>query len=674
MSSHLFHDVKKGKKGSLADFIKEQFRYNRDVMAEIYRGWTVNLAWVRGYQNSNYDYSNKKWYSSSSKPNKPWKPRLQANLMLPVARRSVEQLIKFTNQWDVIPASSDEKDLEISRTSKKILQYYWQFLDMPVVSIRLAFWQSICSSAFARVGWDKDGGDEITVASKDLEDDLVQKLLELQGIGTLPESVTTQSGEVFIDPVPSFNLMFEPGAAILNDAGWSIESQIRTKDWVVETFGAKFKSLQETDNQEFFLYPYIHGQQKGKIPQRGILIHEFFAKKSKKHKEGLHTIITDDGTVIISPEDNPFRHKQLPYSHSLEIYDPASFHGTNVVEQIRPQQALYNKINNVIIENVNLMSNVQWLNPNKSVKTFTNKPGGVIDYKHPLIPTQTQQRPLPAYVERLLERTRLDMQDVASNHDVSEAKAEPGIRSGKAVLALQDADSSIKGPVLLWWDNAMARMGNLLLQTITQFTDEDKIIQIQGEFNQIETVTFNKEMLSGSTPNGNYFKVRVKTFGRQPLTRSARESLASQLIQLQLLNPQQHREELLDILGVGDIVSIFDQSAVDRTRQWNEIQQIVAGEQITVYFGQNHDAHIRAIKKYISSSQWDQLEPDVKQEISSHLANHLEQQAIEAVFQQVFIQSQLGGQNGSAEGRSQATGSGNGQQVRTAGAGSQARG
>jgi len=642
VSKHVF-EIKK-KKESVIDFINDRFQFTRLSMQETYRSWMLNLAWVRGFQNVDYSLKDRNFRYYNKRD--PWKVRLISNLMLPIVRRMVTTLVTHKNPWDVIPATSDEEDIQISETAAKVLQNLWVTKTLDQKIIRVAFWQSTCCSCFMKVGWDPDLGDLFKVNPEDTEPDAIQQFMEFHGFDVIPDEIIVNKGDMFIDVVPPFNLIFDENASVIEDSMWSIESTLRSKDWVVEQFGNKFKNLPESKEHELFLYPFIrrqHDNRTSAAVRTGVLIHELFVKRNKKHKKGLHAVIAG-GQVLKAPGDNPYDHGELPYSHFLEIYDPASLYGTCSAEQIRPNQARYNRIQSGIMEQINQMANLQWLNPRQSgIKQFTNRPGQVLTYNFPHKPDQVQLRPIPAYVERLLDRTRLDIQDTASSHDVSQAKAEPGVRSGRAVLALQDADDQILGPALLWFDKAIGKVGRLALQTMTQFITEDRVISVRGDFNEEQAIIFSGETLQGKTKGADYWKVRTKTFGRQAMTRAGRESLVRVLLELGLLNPQTHREELLSILGAADVLSIYDKSSADRTRQWKEIQGIIAGQPAIVHLGQNHEAHINAIKRFISGSQWDKLDINVKQAISKHMSDHMQQQVLEGIFPQLFAQTLNGG-------------------------------
>ena len=652
-------EVKKNKKDTITDFISNRFREHRVHMQDTHRTWMLNLAWVRGFQNVDYNKINKRYETFNQK--NPWKVRLISNIMLPIVRRLVAQNSRINPIWEVLAATADEADIQIADKSNKVLQDVWVRQGMAKKIIRLLHWQSTCCSAFLKVGWDNELGDDVTIQKNDIEEDTANELLEFLGIETLPDEVIVPSGDLFIDVVSPFNITVDDSIAVFEDCDWLIESTLKSRDFIVDKFGTKYKNLPESSEQELFLYPFIHNRTEhgAATPRRGVLMHELFVRKTRKHKEGLHAIVIGN-ELISSPRNNPFDHMELPYAHFLEIYDPASFWGTCTAEQIRPNQARYNRISSGMMEQFNQMANLQWLNPKQSgIKQFNNRPGAVYNYNHPYVPTQTTPKPMPAYVERLLDRTRSDIQDTASTHDVSEAKNEPGVRSGRAVLALQEADDSILTPTLRWFDDSLARIGRLSLQTIIQNVDQERFIEVSGEFVETEIISFTGETLLGKAKAGNYWKVRVKSFGRQVMSRAAREQMAATLIETGLLDPQVNRDELLHMLGATDILSTIDKHAMDRVRQWKEIQQMIGDspeenqqenqEIVQVYPGQNHLVHIEMLKKFISSRHWDDIDEDKRTLVINHYNDHMKKQVEEAIFPQAYVQTLIGDKNVSAE-------------------------
>jgi len=648
---HLY-EIKKNKKESIKDFVLTRFKENREGRVELYRSWMLNLAWTRGYQNVDFDKTRRQYIRPTKES---WRPRLIANIMLPIMRKTLAKLTYIHPVWDVIPATPDEQDIAISQTSTRLLRHYWDTMDISLKLVRLLSWQSICGNAFFKVGWDSTLGKDIDYDSQLIESGVMQQLMEVMGLREIPKKVKVKEGDVFTEVVSPFNITTDDNAAVLQDTDYIIESSIRSKDWIVEKFGRKWDKLVEKEESEITLFPsvYNHGEKRG--PRKGVLIHELYVKHTGLFPKGIHAIFGNTEQLYCG--DLPFQHGQLPYVHFTEIYDPGNFWGTCVTEQIRPSQAEYNRIKSGIVEQINLMSKIPWLVPSQAggnSANISNRPGEIITYNFPYKPEQGDLKPIPAYVERMLDRVLADIQNTASSHDSSEGKGEPGLRSGKAVLALQEADDSIFGPVLLWFDDRLSYTGRLILQTICQFSTEERVLQITGEFNELETLKFTGTMLKG-TNDGDYFKVRVKTYGRQIMSRSGRNQLAQTLVESGLLHPINDREQLLGILGAADIMSVYDKNASDRARQWREIQTIISTQQpVPVAPAENHDVHILTVKKYISSNRWDQHPPEIKQLVIQHWQDHVKQQSYEAVMPQLFAQQLIGAVNG--PGNSNATG------------------
>lgn len=649
------HEVKPSKKGSVEAFIKERFDDNRTRMVDFHREWALTLAWVRGHQNVDFNVKTNTWIRPKTNP---WQTRLISNLLLPMVRNKVARQTAVRPVWDVIPATPDPDDIEIARTSTKIARHKWITLDMTRTLIRTLFWQSTCGNCFMKVGWDKEAGDEIQIPSRDIEDELISQFMALNGIEEAPETINIRQGEEFVDVVPPFNISVDPLVALFEESPYVIESNIRSIDWIVDKFGTKWKDkIGETDSADVLIHPFVFSETTEKTNRRGVLVHELYIEKSRQFKNGSYALMAD-GQFLVTPTKFPFDHGKKPYIHYMEIYDPVSMWGTCVAQQTRGNQARYNRIQSVITDHINLTSKVQWLIPRRAqVTAITNKPGQNIEYSGNIQPSQTKPSNIPMYVENTLERTRRDMQDTSSLHNVSQGQNEPGVRSGRAILALQDTDDSIEGPTFLWLDNAIARTGVLVLKIINQFVAQEQILQLVGEFNELETLTYTGAMLQGKN-SGDYFDVRVKTLGRQSMSRATREAQVTGFIEIGLLDPIRDRDTIFAMLGDADTMTIVDEEAIDRTRQWNEIQRMLQGEQVQVLIGENHGVHLTTIKKFMASSKRDKASPESLQMIQEHVVQHMNMQAGELVQQQLIIQGAIANAtgNGNTDGNGQAAG------------------
>lgn len=660
------HEIRKGKKDTVEDFIKTRYSDHKLRMVDLYREWALTLAWTGGHQNVNFNSKRKKW--EKTKRNE-WQTRLISNLLLPLVRSKVARLYTPRPLWDTIPATPDQEDIDIANVSKKILQDTWVKENLTTKMIRKSFWQSTCGNAFMKVGWDPKAGKSIEIDPRSLLEQDLDTFMAASGIEILPEMIEVNEGELFVDPISPFNLFFDHMVDVFDDSDWCIEVNLTSKDSIIAEHGNKWKDkLSETNEAEALIHPYIYTDDNQHVNRKGVLTFELFIVKGKRFKNGLYAKMADD-QMLISPKDLPFNHGKKPYVHFLEIYSPLSPWGTCVAQHVRPNQARYNKIQSTITDHIILTSKVQWLIPRQAqVQQITNRPGENIHYNGVIPPSQTKPQNIPMYVENTLERTRRDMQDTSSFHNVSQGQGDQGVRSGRAVLALQDADDSIDAPIFGWEDESLRKLGVLVLETINQFTTEEKIIKTRGEFNELQTLTYTGEMLVGES-QGDYFDVRVKTYGRHILSRAGREAQVMQYVNLGLLNPQvpADRDIILEMLGSGDTERIFDQEEADRTRQWNEVQTMLQGQPVDVLMGENHKEHLKMLQRFIASGKRDQASEESIKLIQDHYLKHLKMQAAELVQQQIIAQGAIQGAYNTQtvnDGSSPAGGSGggNGQQ------------
>lgn len=637
------YEVRKGKKGSVEDFIKSKYEDHKQRMTDLYREWALTLAWTRGHQNVNFNPTTKQW--TKVKRN-PWQTRLISNLLLPLVRSKVARLYLPRPVWDVIPATPDQEDIDISHTARKILEDVWVRHNLTTKLIRKSFWQAITGNAFMKVGWDSKAGKEVQIDPRSVEDQALDQFMAINGLEVPPNLITVNEGDLFIEPVSPFNMVFDHMSNVFEDSDWCFELNLRSKDWIIDEFGTKWKDkISETNEAEALIHPYIHLDDDVKqVNRRGVLTFEMYIKKCRQFKKGLYVFMADD-QLLVTPKDLPFEHGKKPYVHHIEIYDPVTPWGTSCAIQVRPNQARYNRVQSVITDHINLTSKVQWLIPRSAhITQITNRPGENIFFSGAIPPTQTQPRNIPMYVEQTLERTRRDMQDTSSFHNVSQGQGDTGVRSGRAVLALQDADDSVDSPIFGWEDKCLRDLGVLVLETLNQYVTEEKVIRVRGEFNELQTLKYTGAMLKGNSP-GDYFDVRIKTYGRHILSRAGREAQVINFVQLGLLNPQDpnDRDIILEMLGSGDVERIFDQEEADRTRQWDEIQAMEQGQPVEVLAGENHKEHLKMIKRWLASSRRDKASPEAIKLIQLHYIMHMQMQAAELVQQQAIAQGAVQG-------------------------------
>jgi hypothetical protein len=620
VSKNLF-DLTWGDNDMLVTQIKEMRKDRLSDLREMHRDMYLNILWgIMGKQDVYYDRYTKSLLDL--KP-EPWQVQVISNLLFPMIRRTVAKLSKKPI-WDAMPATTEQEDINVSHVGTKALQSYWYYLKMPTKLIKAIFWAATTGNAFFKVGWDPDLGERIQLTEEDRA-----VLLNITGKKRIPKEIYL--GDIFSEITSPFSIIWEKGVE-LDESPWVMELKLRSPDDVKDRYKVELAPAKRGE-EDIFDYklmdifgPITHGNK--------ILVTEFYTAKK-------FVIITNN--QVVSKGKNPYdvgaNPEWNPYVHFKEVEIPGFEWGMSSIKQNRGNQAQYNKIRSKIIEHVNLMCNPKWLSPRQAgLKrgVFTDKAGEVIEYNYPMEPKQTTVKPLPAYVERTLQQCKLDMQDIGSTHQVSEAKTEPGLRSGRAVLALQDADDVILGPVLQQLDNALSLMGRKILKILADNVTEERLLRITGEDNVTEVASFMGSQLYGPNkgrPGTDYFDVRIISYTSYPLSRIGMEDRLDRLLERGVLHPQQDKDKILQILGSGEIQSTFDARRQDRVRATAENYRIENGEQIEAMDIEEHSVHIELHTRFIKAKR------DTLQNMQG-LMQHLNEHRQFAAQQQQFMMQQ----------------------------------
>lgn len=617
--------------------IKELHNQKLTDLRDLHQDMYINIKWVfLGHQNIYYDRYSKKL--TDLKP-EPWKVNLMTNLLYPMVRRNVAKLAKRPI-WDVLPATTEQEDINSALISTQVLRFYWMYLRMPKKFIKLLTWVFSTGQGFFKTGWDPDAGELIKFTPE-------QRAALVNVLGNrVPKEI--RIGDPYVEIVSPFGIFWESGEE-LEESDWCMHVKFRSKEYIENRYKIETpRDESGLENYDLKLMSMLEpGMGQSQIKDK-IAVYDYYCK-------------SDDYNYVVTCDKVVYKGKmpinELPFIHFVETPIAGSEWGASTVTQNRSNQSQYNKVRSSVIENANLMAKQKWLAPyqsNVSTENFTDRPGEVIKYNFPFKPEQADLKPLPAYYERILSSCKQDMQDVGSSQAVTQAKAEPGIRSGRAVLALQDADDVILGPTLQLVDDGLSQLGRKLLKILAKNVTEERLIKISGEHRELEVMSFTGSALLGPNegqPGVDYYDVRVGTYSTYPMSRIGMEERVDRLIQMGVLNPQVHGERILHMLGSGDVDIAFDDTQTDRSIAANENHQLMQGQPLTVSPLDNHKIHIEAHDKFFKD-KIRKLPPQAVEILLKHRQEHKMMQAKELIEFQMYTQGMLpGAQNAGPNGQ-----------------------
>lgn len=610
------------------------------------RQWFQNIAWYMGLQNL-------VWSNSAERLTEPrapsWRVRMIVNHLQGMVRTIGAKLYKSAPEWDVLPATTDAIDLQVAQIGNQLLQANWYRMLMDEKVFEALLWALTTGNGFIEHTWDPDAGEPVYYPSE--EGGVEQEDLSV--------------GETAVEVVPPFEMITDPNVTNFRDSPWAIRSKPMNYDLLCEQF-PRAEAIKNFTSES----PRVHTKfqehlktltsrgpmantrgDSSSINKDTVIVHHLWVRPRRQSRTGLKrgklviiagdTILNGNGKGV----DFPYLHGELPFAHIIEVPVPGRLWGTCTLEQLLPLQGNYNRTRSQLIENRNLMSRPKWLVPRGSgvsADALTSEPGELVDHNPGLPPTALEPPNIPPYVQNMLTTDKLDMEDIAGIHEVSRGEAPGQIRSGSGVDALVEKDETRQGPVVRHIEAQLARLGRQNLAVSAQFVTEQRLAKIVGGNDELLLFNYSGNQLIGSNaslPGVSYFDVRVRTTSGLPNSRSGQQQLLGQLVEIGALQPQTNetdRRAIFKLLSIGRTIDSLDEARVHRSRQLQEIERIINGEDVRAEQWHNHRVHLEVLDDFRNSARYDILDPQIKAKLQAHSQSHKEWIAYNAIEPQIL--------------------------------------
>jgi len=623
-------DVEPDDDDSIVNFVMNRWQKRDQYRAQIERQWYINVAQYLGFQWHQHD----RHTGRITLPRAPtWRVRLVCNRLMNISRKVVSKLLRQRPIWVVVPATNEDADHKTAKSSEKVLQYYWRYLNMDRVLVDLFTWTSTTGNAFLRVYWDPQKGPEMNLTEEISEiPDWAQQVLEKNPIVHL--------GDIAIEVCSPFEIDVDPEAQRMDDVTHIIHTKLRNIQYLKDRYG--IQDLQPDASDENSLSRYYERRIQTFAGPTGlwetkdtdeelnsVLTHTLWCNPTAKQKNGFFAVVANGKILTKGELPNPFR--RIPYEHFLEIPVPGRFWGSCALEHCIGLQAEYNRGRSQLIENRNLMGRPKWFVPRGSGVSQTSlnsMPGEVIEHTPGLRPEPWSPPEPPAYIHKLLEYTLKDMEDVSAIHEVTQARAPSGVRSGVAIAQLQEQDEQMLAPMFMLAEKSLSRIGQWALQLLATNVTEERVIKIIGKDRDIEAMTFVGKNITGTNagkPGINYYDVETQMGSQLPLSKSSRLQFAIDLVNSRILDPAGDRKTIFRILEIGTDEPVLTDMQLDQHAQERENRLMAQGIMVEINPWDDHAVHYDTMRRFQKQPDYQEIlqtNPMVNQIFENHAAQH----------------------------------------------------
>jgi len=205
----------------------------------------------------------------------------------------------------------------------------------------------------------------------------------------------------------------------------------------------------------------------------------------KKYPKGRK--ITIVGGVVAENIEYPyddFEDRFAPYAKMQNYVLPREFFGISEIEQLQSPQKIFNKLISFTLDVVTLMGNPVWIIDTTSgidPANLTNTPGLVLEKEKGSEVTRVEGTQLQPYIIQMIDRMKDWFNDISGQTDKTAGATAPGVTSGRAISAVQEAARTrlrLKARLL---DLFIQDLGQMYLSRVFQYYTAPQIFRITGD-------------------------------------------------------------------------------------------------------------------------------------------------------------------------------------------------
>lgn len=621
---------------SIVCYVQQRWESRSSTRLALERQWWLNIAFFLGYQYHTFDPKSGVLYQPKAPP---WRVRLACNRIMPIVRKNIAKAVRQRPIFTTIPATGDAEDAAISVVGSKLLQSYWRTLEWDRKIIEFSTWLFTTGNVFGRVYWDPMAGPPLSVSPEEamqlgVDPSMVKRL----------EKADLHLGDLAMEPVSPLEIDPHPATEDFDEAPDIIHSKFRTVDYLRRRYESAREIEADSDNAQttgrFYeqriknmLGPqgFTGANSNGDQGKEGCHTHQLWINPCKKYSRGAYAVVAG-GKVLKALDHLPVPRKigRAPYVHAREIVVPGRLWGASIIEQLIPLQVEYNRARSQLIEIRNLHSKPKWLIPstcNLPEGALTSEPGEKVVYQYGGgKPELSTPPPLPDWVRQGMEYTLKDMEDTGSTHEVTQARAPSGVRSGVAIAQLQEQDDQNLAPTFFLMERALSKLGSWALMILAENMTEERIIRIVGNDRQMESFVFTGKQLLGKhkdSPGADYFDVECQMTSQLPLSRAGRIQTIMDLINMRVLDPVADRKKILRVLEIGIEEPVINDQALDRQAAMRENYQLVHGVSMEINPWDDDALHMEEHRRFQKQPEYAVVaSPQAIRAAEAHMALH----------------------------------------------------
>lgn len=545
------------------------------------REWALNREYYNGNQWSFWNASMLRVESLPLDIGPTWKVRLQSNQVKPGLASYVAQLTKTRPTITAEPNSGADGDVKAAQMATSLYESLWEDLHINT-RLQEALNEAGLSGGFLSVKWDALAGKPMTfvmdpngqpILDDELAELFIDKLKQMaqqQGMdgGQVDEMAkkTVYVGEIDVAVMSAENVLIDPSVATFDDAKWAICRHSLDPDEIYARWG---KRVQPNATKSADV-PRTFASIEEKKPETVREVFIMYIRPCPALPKGRYVAWIEGPDLILEDRDWPYPFQILPLVKLPGIYRPNSPYDDPIVNEARPLQKDLNKTLSQIVEHKNLTLRPQMLAPIGSLRSkITSEPGAIFEY-NPVgnqIPQWRPQPEIPQYVFAHLADTQSRIDKVFNRMPTSRDQIPARADGGALLEGMLEATADQLSHTILGIEDALARLGHLMVSYAQKYYDEPRMLRIRGVGGSMQVKKFESRDIEG----GFVFRPRYGT--GLPRSRQGKQDAIIALVEAKLLDPATAMKHL----DMSDLKGVQAQIAADEDQAYREHDKILRG-------------------------------------------------------------------------------------------------
>lgn len=669
--------------------VTETFTYLRNLKRGHEFHWREALLFLVGEQWIKWDNLTNKFFRHSLED---WYPTPITNYCAKFFDRLLDLLTSGDLKPGVRPATDDQRDIDASRISERILHFLDAELNSSDFRRRAAGWLILTGNTVLRGLWNPHSGhttqlprNKITEGPPILMPGVfcpackTESFMGAQG-QTCPSCglaqlqmetrpLLNEKGEP-LRPVQSEQERDEKGNPLFDsfklgqveelevnpfkwfpepksdpkDVRYGVEAEIYPIDEIAEMFGNKARDLAPEDVEIYGWGNFLHSTLssdyqllQGSKDEQVAVVKWFRHIPSEKFPDGALCVVAGDRLLYKSKLED-YLDGKLPYRHVRYRVVPGELWGVGPIRDIIPLQKRLNAIDQSIVWNRKTMIHGQILEPKGAgIKTWDGRPALRIVWDWSKTGGHRPERlpgvPLPPSVIQERQFVIADMEDIIGTVEVLMGGQPSGVTTLGQTQILTEQALRRFTPIVRGWKQGLADHERRKLLIAKAMWDEPRVVKVIGENEDTEVYHYSGADI------GNASDVFIHMENEVLWSQAMQEQKIIQLAERQWLGDMRSPEirgKLLELLNVPGFVNEYSLDAKLARRRLAMIQRGAQG--VTARSNDIHPIHFKILSDFTKTVEFERLPADQQQAISALMQQH--QQAMQAEAQQAMMAAQ----------------------------------